>query len=78
MLRNPWELEQLNQEHIVDLLNETQPHLAGPASIASRALTAVRHGLGRAFIAVGERLAERDAASVLPPGGINTAFTTHS
>ena len=78
MFRTPWELEQLNREHIDDLLTGVAPRPAAPASAAARALVAVRHGLGRAFIAVGERLAERDAASALPPGGVTTAFTTHS
>lgn len=78
MFRSPWEWEQLNHEHIDDLLIEAAPRLAAPASIASRSLTAARHGLGRAFIAVGERLAGRDASPTLSPGGVTTAFNPHS
>lgn len=78
MFRSPWEWEQLNHEHIDDLLMETTPRLATPASLGSRTLIALRHALGRAFITVGERLADRDATSALPPGGVTTAFNPHS
>ena len=78
MFRSPWEWEQLNHEHLDDLLMEVTPRLAGPSSLASRALTDLRHGLGHAFIAVGERLADRDTAPTLPPGGVTTAFNPHS
>ena len=77
MFRSPWEWEQLNHEHIDDLLMETTPRLSAPASLASRALTNLRHGLGRAFIGVGERLADRDPTPTLPPGGVTTAFNVH-
>ena len=77
MFRSPWEWDQLNHEHINDLLVDATPRLADSASLAARALTNLRHALGRAFITVGERLADRDATSALPPGGVTTAFNPH-
>lgn len=78
MFRSPWEWEQLNHEHIDDLLLEGNPRFATSASLSSRALTAMRHALGHAFITIGERLADRDATPTLPPGGVTTAFNPHS
>ncbi len=76
MFRSPWELETLNHEHIEDLLGETHPQMGAPSSVASRALTAARHRLGRAFIALGERLAERDAARTRTNGARPVALGT--